>query len=72
MCVEGGVGGGGGVARHDHTSVRDKMFVCQLSYSLGHICPLNECLSTDFNGFYRCLWGRGGEIERFLHYLLHY
>ena len=41
-------------ASHDYTSVRDKMVVCQLSYSLdnvsvGHIGLWNACLITDFN-----------------------
>ena len=55
---------------HDHTPAKDKMFVCQLSYSvdnvsLVHVGPLNERLSTDFNGFYRCLLsGEGGERRR--------
>ena len=62
------MGQGRGEASHDHTSARDKMFVCQLSYSLDnvslvHVDPLNERLSTDFNGFYRCLL-RGREAER--------
>ena len=41
-----GVGEGKG-ASNDYTSMRDKMFVCLLSYSLdnvslGHLGPLNE------------------------------
>ena len=36
--------------------------MCQLSYllenvSLGHVGPLNERLSTDFNGFVGKRWG---------------
>lgn len=38
-------------ASYNHTAVTDKMYVCQLSYSLGniavgHIGPLNECFCT--------------------------
>ena len=59
-----------GEASHDNTSARDKMFVCQLSYSsdnvsLGHVGPLIENFSPDFNGFYRCLWvvGEGSGVS---------
>ena len=57
---------GGGEASHDHTSARDKMFLCQLSYSLDNVslAPLNERLSTDINIFYRRSWVGGGEVRR--------